>query len=481
MVKLSFKKPATLSGNTSEAITAACCVRFGVKDILDHTLATTLMSSYMGTGMFFGPDRVRMVVQYVPEPILAEAASHLLHQDPRNASELEYSPNQLAGYLKELASNWTSGLIDVGKVGEVLGRIVLSLAFDSVKLKEPASSETLRFNSPITVSEFLDALQSQSYIERFEKLYGVKPVTVAKELLDGKIVLTQWAFMHKLPGKCLTQAFLERAYDLGCGLVMPNGYRGIDLMIPVFLGDGQYSFITVQIKLRQGVSLSEHLEMAGDRMKPEVCFSSYKTVGKRQVIDWKFEHHLPYLAIYMDLGANSLKDVPAGKLLASGSEEAIAGTAPEPAKATAQSASKRKKSKPEKAVSGSQVKAKEADIAAELNELAIDEDVKRKAKLPRTDDEPPGDAENQEADPEGKEKKPRTPPHMLVQEFTDDYPNHLVLLGTDYSFMADKDLQQMIRFARGSVIDRIQVDRRAKTLQKMAPLLYDFAGSDQYL
>lgn len=78
MQKLSFKSEANLVKNYFGRL-AAMAIRFGIWGIMDHSYATTLMSSYMATGIHFAEDGLRMFVHYVPEPIISEAASRLLY------------------------------------------------------------------------------------------------------------------------------------------------------------------------------------------------------------------------------------------------------------------------------------------------------------------------------------------------------------------------------------------------------------------
>lgn len=102
---------------------------------MDHTLASEHVASYMGTGVFIAEDRHRMVVEYVPEPVLAEAACQLLHgkrigEGKSYTWDYGFFPEIISDYLLEFARKCLTGIVDVGGLGELLSRIVLSLSYD---------------------------------------------------------------------------------------------------------------------------------------------------------------------------------------------------------------------------------------------------------------------------------------------------------------------------------------------------------------
>lgn len=412
--KLAFSEAKDIS-TCLEATLAVLCIRFGINGILDHTLASRLMSSFMGTGMYIGPDRLRMMVQYVPEPILAEAACQLLHGEgglkadgSKSITKFTFNVQSLAQMVVKLADKWVSGTIDVGKLGELFGRIILSLAYDYVKLDGAASEEEKNedissamkrlklsrpkvdgsndlFTDPITLEQFLDALVSEEYRGKYKSLLGAELLaTTDSTFLNGTIVLTGWVSLYRLPGGMMSQEVLRQAYQLGVGITMPESFKGIDALIPVRKTDGYFSFVLVQNKLKQAEDFSIRLVDAGRKMTPEYCFSSIEREDGAIMSSEDFIHKGDYVAIYMDVGLDSLSECfPSG-----------------------------------------------------------------------------GPSKKQKAD---------------FGDFQESFPNHILLVGLEYPFFKDALLKDTMKYYRRHQVESMNAGKRAAVLEKMSSLGFKFA------
>ena len=128
-------------------------------------LATTLVSSHMGTLIGVSPDREYIFVDYPSEPILAEAAAqfmrdaHIYKDCVRNLLQL-VSMHVIEG-MEEIKRNLFFNLIsDVGEVGELVSHVILSRCFDKCVTKHAVSPVFSK--ARVKVREFLQTLSGLS-------------------------------------------------------------------------------------------------------------------------------------------------------------------------------------------------------------------------------------------------------------------------------------------------------------------------------
>jgi hypothetical protein len=446
-IKLSFDISQDIM-KSSDALLAVFSVRFGAKGIMDHTMASRLMSSYMATGIYLGDDRLRMLARYVPEPILAEAACQLLYlaKIEDKSFALLFDPDRIGKCITNFLNPLVNGFVDVGELGEFISRLILSLTYDAAKmgvvLPEPKESKQLKnnefddaeedesiadkcpldegakndtlplmnintfetkspkaipeglifsdfFNYSIDCSTFLDFLISKKYAEFWKETYGVALYSFAKDeeydLAKARIVLTSWIHLEDSPGRGLNNDFLKQCYMAGVGVVMSNSHRGCDLVIPLQVNETEYSFIIIQCRLRDGVNLHTHLKSAGPKLTPSYCFSSRKDVN------------------------------------------------------------------------GVDVNTNDYSIVAPKHYLAIYMDLGAdqfyNSKRP--------DLENEK---------------LQVVKHSENYPNHIVLLGLNYGILNFQKLRENILVYRSKKVDFINVENRFPILKAMDPLTYAFTG-----
>lgn len=256
-LKLSFSNRPERS-LYSEAAFAVAAVRFGIYGVTNPALATLLMYRYMGVGMYFGEDRMKMQVEYIPEPIIAEAACQLLHgvHDERGKGQFEFSNDRICSVLKIFTAKCVSGLVDAGLMGEITARVMLSLAYDYVHLEKAEKNQKMPtinydhlFSDPITVKEFLDALFSDEYCSKYKEYFGCQPINLGPTAtLEGEVCFTSWIQLSSLTEKCLPEDLLKECFYLRCAIILPMNHGGYDLVIPVRLRSGRFTMIAKQVK-----------------------------------------------------------------------------------------------------------------------------------------------------------------------------------------------------------------------------------------
>ena len=269
---------------------ACLSIRFGIWGVLDHSYASALLSSYMATALHFGDDRIRMFVYYVPEPILSEAACQLIYC--RNGisncpAGMEYGAT-LNQVFEKFESAIISGFLDAGSIGELVGRIVLSLAYDYIHVdciqhRMQSGDVDILFSDPISLREFIDILVPKPYRDRYEKLFGVDCFDVnhdsCRVLLDsGEIAFTTFEIVDSNSQLEITQRFLANAFAHRFAYIGSKNQAGCDLIIPIRYTRNnqiQYSALIVQVKNHEGGRSGQggRFSDAGLKLTPQYCSS----------------------------------------------------------------------------------------------------------------------------------------------------------------------------------------------------------------
>lgn len=314
MMKLANSPSPNMQQNHFACL-AAAAIMFGVWGIMDHSVATALVSSYMGTALFLGDDRLRMFVHYVPEPILAEAAAQLVYnysigKDMKVSGSLVFPGKTLLMVLDKFDATVISGLIDAGNIGELVARMIVSFAsakihIDMAKKAMKAKKDKLvLFSDPIKVSAFLDLLVPTEYQKYYELRYEVPCFDAkhksVKELREyGEIAFTTFELLYSVSEMNLSQFYLERAFEHRYAFVGRTNQPGCDLVIPVRInkeGSISYSAIIIQVKnYEEALSPSLRFLAAGGKLKPSYC-SPYQKVPN------------DYISIFLELNFKRVND-----------------------------------------------------------------------------------------------------------------------------------------------------------------------------
>jgi len=234
-----------------------------------------------------------MVVRYPAEPVLAEAACSCLHGTNTHSGDMDFP--RIAKLLSIFIARCLRGLVNVGEVGELLARVILSLSFDATKLSHfyngigPLSSHGI-FSVPISVKDFLNSFISPTYASAYLKAFGKDPRSAPSEdFLRGEVCFTNWTRLSTFKPKL---AFVKMNWIGACfakrtAVMFQFNQTGTDLLIPVRLATGAYTFILIQVKNRSEVA--DPFKYAGGWLSPSHCF---------QETPW----HEEYLSFYMEVG-----------------------------------------------------------------------------------------------------------------------------------------------------------------------------------
>ena len=177
------------------------------------------------------------------EPVLAEAAACIMD----NMSHTLLAT--LEGYLK-------IGLISKGERGELVSRLLLTLAHDKCVTFDPDKAHEAQFSKPIPVVHFLEALVGRRHMEAIldSKLNNVdNNITFREAFKDAKLNFTH--FVRGGDASVITDKAAWMALSRCMAFQCANGQWMIDLYIPILLWDEKLSRyvvsgIFIQIKNR---------------------------------------------------------------------------------------------------------------------------------------------------------------------------------------------------------------------------------------
>jgi len=187
-----------------------------------HSLAVDLVAGHMATLLACDKERRGILSTYVAEPRLAIAAAQIWHEREN------FFPNH---GVEALQSALMSGALSQGIRGEVVGQIVLLLAFDAAC--KAASKE---YGDCVDLMKVLEQLlPSESPLEI---LFDVVP----ESLRSAKVACCQFVQLaHKFNPK--TRILLAERH---CGASFQERQRGADAVIPIL--STVHGFLMIQFK-----------------------------------------------------------------------------------------------------------------------------------------------------------------------------------------------------------------------------------------
>ena len=211
-----------------------------------------LVESYMRIVFAIPEHREYMRAGTPSEPILAEAAAQLLNSSPREPLD-KLAPNA----LNEAFQN---GFLARGERGEMVGRLLWTLAHDQVSRKNNEYGE-VTFHKPILVLDFLRAL---FHNDHWEVILNAKPMgdengPTLSQAFDKAYI----QFSHFVDTVDLNVE-LQQVYRLllrGAALSCKRGQESIDFLTPILFGPpdstalrrSNTSVLQAQIKNRNSV------------------------------------------------------------------------------------------------------------------------------------------------------------------------------------------------------------------------------------
>lgn len=243
------------------------CLSISPMSVYTHSL----VAQHMATALDVSDDRLRLVVAYPSEPVLAVAAMRFIVRND--------CWSQLVAGLQQLLAH---GAVDKGYKGEIIVRILNLLAMTAARKRQEAN-ETYE-TSAVTLREFLtefnreEAPIDQQFFESLrsgtslddrikilkrlklwdsfsERVYAAKKEegTVQLAYLDGTVCFTHFIYLAKKTP--ITHDLLRYAYRRGAAIVVEAGWRGIDWLIPLRIGADMFVALVGQDKNRVADSL----------------------------------------------------------------------------------------------------------------------------------------------------------------------------------------------------------------------------------
>eukprot|EP01094_Clydonella_sp_ATCC50884_P005260 TRINITY_DN141_c0_g1_i8.p1 TRINITY_DN141_c0_g1~~TRINITY_DN141_c0_g1_i8.p1 ORF type:complete len:956 (+),score=193.51 TRINITY_DN141_c0_g1_i8:127-2868(+) len=201
-------------------------------------LSVTYVSQHMGTCRHILESREALVVATCPEPVLAMAAEQYVWADA----------DKLALALDMVLKLHATRQVSLGERGETAAQVLLARAYTAVK-----QGKNMWVNA-IPVREVLRELGLHD--TEGEKLKAVEVYA------RGHLAILQ--FVKQRRNQPLSMKTLEAAARRGCGLVLADGHKGLDLIIPVLFAnsspptsDGEWTvggLLLVQVKNREASS-----------------------------------------------------------------------------------------------------------------------------------------------------------------------------------------------------------------------------------
>eukprot|EP01094_Clydonella_sp_ATCC50884_P024908 TRINITY_DN637_c0_g1_i22.p1 TRINITY_DN637_c0_g1~~TRINITY_DN637_c0_g1_i22.p1 ORF type:complete len:984 (+),score=189.06 TRINITY_DN637_c0_g1_i22:156-2954(+) len=232
------------------------------------------VSRHMGTCVGILPNREALVAVTCPEPVLAMAAC------------LEWwNPDKLACALQHMAALHEVRQVSLGERGETAAQVLLAYAY-SRSLGDLTQADC-EAKYRVSVIEFLRRLG-------LEAEHG-KLLEQSVVYSEGYVALFQFVKLRKKVSKRI----LKWAARRGCGLVLADGYRGLDFLIPVLTEspEGKWDVggqLMVQVKNREESSnnylKSEDLTY---KMSPPYVFEELTdtwTVSGKKTVQGATEH-----------------------------------------------------------------------------------------------------------------------------------------------------------------------------------------------
>lgn len=264
-----------------------------------------LVRSYMRLAYTVPKHREYMYSGYSSEPVLAEAAASCW-EDMRKAHGAD-------AIVSTLLKAMNTGLLGKGERGELVARLLLTLAFDAAvkKMLEKGNAleaNSIRYTRPVPLSLFLCALLGE---KNYERIANSQPdhgdVGFAQAFQNAHVRFTHFARTGDSTFTTTKAAYgaILRSMALQCY----SGQKSIDIVIPIALDDtlqeSAMSAILISVKDR-----IKHTPRAGVSIRAsELGFfprnqSPHPTPTST--------HGRPYIAIVMELGVAQARESRSG-------------------------------------------------------------------------------------------------------------------------------------------------------------------------
>ncbi|EMD35176.1 hypothetical protein CERSUDRAFT_97099 [Gelatoporia subvermispora B] len=254
---------------------------------------STQVASHMRMVYSVPRHREYMRSGYSSEPILAEAAAQELKILRTSGIKGSTSLPQI------VADALDNDICSVGERGEVVGRILLTLAYDrAIEKAHSLSGSTgpVNFNSGCSLIGFISELFTPEHAKRIldsRPDNAITNMTMREAFGNARVRFTHFGRLGDDGGitpQALLAAFLRGQAQMG----HPTQEK-IDVAIPVALDEDDLSVGKMTVLL---VSFKRRL-IAGARVEYEICADSLGVFCLPSLLDLKDQ---PYIALVMELG-----------------------------------------------------------------------------------------------------------------------------------------------------------------------------------
>ncbi|CAG8634928.1 12267_t:CDS:2, partial [Ambispora gerdemannii] len=258
--------------------------------------ASKLVSSHMRILRHVDEERESLVTTSPSEPILAEAASHIMNYPGIFVQVLNHLVNSIRSHV----------VVNAGDQGELVGRILCLLAVDkAIQSKYECWN---MYSQSITVQEFLDALVGSQAFEKLKSVLDEQANSNNSVMLrNSKIRFNHFVYVDFTSTRMNLIDFFFR----GAAILCKRNQKGTtDLIIPIAMvqddetpvTENNLSFISIRVRNRETDS-----QPTGDdyQFKRQRTDNIFKQTARYIGIDSSIPFPLPYLGIYMNLGVTS--------------------------------------------------------------------------------------------------------------------------------------------------------------------------------
>jgi len=196
--------------------------------------ASSLVAGHMARADAVSRDRLALTVSYPSEPVLAIAS--------RDYTRAHLEAGVTAVLLTTVTELLANGAVSKGHRGEVVARFLLLWAMDQqmncyFRVRE------------VELVEFLNAFSRDGQVVPTKEWSTNKTNDLFKELMSATVCFTHFVYLSKNPTVPITQDLLRYAYRRTAALAVDEGRKGIDLIIPLRLGEtNDFIGLVIQVK-----------------------------------------------------------------------------------------------------------------------------------------------------------------------------------------------------------------------------------------
>ena len=262
---------------------------FDATNITSREVVSSLVASHMRLVYIVPEHREFMHSGYSSEPILAEAAASLLNDGHGGT----IFPSIASKGPDILAAAYGSDLLAPGERGETVGRLLMTIAHDSVIMKGNPNLSTPEaiFHRPIRVIDFLQHLFHSTYHEVILDAGPVKARRDSKTLREA-YKNAYLSFSHFARAGDVEAAKLGKINKLllrGLALQCKSTQKSIDMAIPVFFGDAENGHISEENTSVLQVQIRNRKQRENERVNPDIVLVP--------------KDGMPVLSLFLELGS----------------------------------------------------------------------------------------------------------------------------------------------------------------------------------